>query len=413
MTETLARPSTITAGPAADRHASELLPVAAQIAAQLAATANEREAADAPPRAEIDLLRQAGLLKAPIPVQLGGLGYTWGQIVRLVREIATGDASVAHLFAWHNLNLLGASLAGPQPVWEQLARETAAHGYHWGDVANNLDANVLLTRDGDGYRASGTKSFTTGASIGDRIIVFGSFEGAPQLFVIDGQREGVTFDRGAFDFIGARHTDSGNTTLDNVRVEAGELLGPPPGAVPPGAPLPPVVTLFVVIGQAMLSAVWVGAARGALLDAADYVRTTARPWLHSGLDRAADDPLVIERFGYLDSRLRGAEALVAQAADQNDVALAIGPALTERERGEVAATTYAARVLAGEVALEVTSAVFEVQGARSAHRRYGFDRRWRDVRTQTLHDPAYYKAREVGDLILNDRVPEPDGNKYR
>ena len=61
----------------------------------------------------------------------------------------------------------------------------------------------------------------------------------------------------------------------------------------------------------------------------------------------------------------------------------------------------------------VPSRVYEVQGARSTSRRYDFDRRWRDVRTHILHDPVAYKTREVGDFVLNDTVPEPDGGRYR
>lgn len=44
-------------------------------------------------------------------------------------------------------------------------------------------------------------------------------------------------------------------------------------------------------------------------------------------------------------------------------------------------------------------------GARVTAARYGFDRYWRNVRTHTLHDPAYYKAREVGNFVLNGVIP--------
>jgi alkylation response protein AidB-like acyl-CoA dehydrogenase len=59
------------------------------------------------------------------------------------------------------------------------------------------------------------------------------------------------------------------------------------------------------------------------------------------------------------------------------------------------------------VALDVTARIFELTGARSTAAHHRFDRYWRNVRTHTLHDPVFYKAREVGDFTLNDRVPEP------
>jgi alkylation response protein AidB-like acyl-CoA dehydrogenase len=111
--------------------------------------------------------------------------------------------------------------------------------------------------------------------------------------------------------------------------------------------------------------------------------------------------------------LRAAEALLDRAAEQLQAALTLGPRLPARERGEIAVSVYAAKVQSTRVALDITGRVYEVQGVRSTSRRYDFDRRWRDIRTHTLHDPVVYKTREVGDFILNDTVPEPDGGKYR
>jgi alkylation response protein AidB-like acyl-CoA dehydrogenase len=82
-------------------------------------------------------------------------------------------------------------------------------------------------------------------------------------------------------------------------------------------------------------------------------------------------------------------------------------ALTAQQRGECAALMAAAKVMAGRTALDVTSRIFEVMGARATSERYRFDRFWRNVRTLTLHDPLDYKAREVGDFYLNGRVPTP------
>jgi alkylation response protein AidB-like acyl-CoA dehydrogenase len=66
-----------------------------------------------------------------------------------------------------------------------------------------------------------------------------------------------------------------------------------------------------------------------------------------------------------------------------------------------------AKVAAGRCALDVTSTMFEVMGARATSARYRFDRFWRNARTLTLHDPLDYKVREVGDWVLNERFPEP------
>jgi alkylation response protein AidB-like acyl-CoA dehydrogenase len=44
-------------------------------------------------------------------------------------------------------------------------------------------------------------------------------------------------------------------------------------------------------------------------------------------------------------------------------------------------------------------------GARATASHYRFDRFWRNVRTHTLHDPVFYKAREIGDFALNGHIP--------
>jgi alkylation response protein AidB-like acyl-CoA dehydrogenase len=66
-----------------------------------------------------------------------------------------------------------------------------------------------------------------------------------------------------------------------------------------------------------------------------------------------------------------------------------------------------AKVATGRAALELTSRVFDVMGARATSGRLRFDRFWRNVRTPTLHDPLDYKVREVGDWFVNGRVPTP------
>ncbi len=99
--------------------------------------------------------------------------------------------------------------------------------------------------------------------------------------------------------------------------------------------------------------------------------------------------------------------LADQAAQALDDVWARGHDLTEEERGEAAVKIAAANVFAGNVALEVTSQIFEVMGARSATNENGFDRFWRNVRIHTLHNPAEYKTRNVGTWFLTGDYPEP------
>ncbi len=81
-------------------------------------------------------------------------------------------------------------------------------------------------------------------------------------------------------------------------------------------------------------------------------------------------------------------------------------AITEQERGECGITVAAAKVITAKTALEVTSRVFEMMGARATAGQYRYDRFWRNVRTHTLHDPIDYKIRDIGNWVLNGQLPE-------
>jgi alkylation response protein AidB-like acyl-CoA dehydrogenase len=64
-------------------------------------------------------------------------------------------------------------------------------------------------------------------------------------------------------------------------------------------------------------------------------------------------------------------------------------------------------VVTTHTALDTTSTVFELTGARATAAGTGLDRFWRDARTLTLHDPVAYKATEVGDHLLTGSYPTP------
>ncbi len=159
--------------------------------------------------------------------------------------------------------------------------------------------------------------------------------------------------------------------------------------------------------QSVLLNVFIGSAQGALHAARDYTVTTSRPWLHSGVEKHTDDPWVQRTYGDLVLRTQAATLLADKALQAIDAAFARGRDLTEAERGEAAVTVAAANAHAGAVALDVTSTVFEVMGARASAASYGFDRFWRNVRTHTLHNPAEYKIRNVGTWFLTGAYPQP------
>jgi alkylation response protein AidB-like acyl-CoA dehydrogenase len=215
---------------------------------------------------------------------------------------------------------------------------------------------------------------------------------------IPADRSGITI-ADDWDGIGQRQTGSGRVLYKDVSITDGEIL--------PERPMDAISLLAPQQQQSVLLNVFIGTAQGALIAARDYTITKSRPWIYSGVDRHSDDPWIKRQYGELWVKVQAATALADRAAAAIDAAYARGRALTAEERGETAIAVASANVLAGKVALEVTSEIFEVMGARSAVRAYGFDRFWRNVRIHTLHNPAEYKTRNVGSWFLTGDYPEP------
>jgi alkylation response protein AidB-like acyl-CoA dehydrogenase len=145
-----------------------------------------------------------------------------------------------------------------------------------------------------------------------------------------------------------------------------------------------------------------------LAEANEDVHAKAKPWQTSGVAQASEDPHVLELYGSPYSDVCASVALAEAVATEIEAAIQRGAALDPEQRTAAAVAVYAAKVNSTKVALEVTSRIFDLMGARATSARYGFDRFWRNVRGHTLHDPVACKAREVGTFALNGRItPDP------
>jgi alkylation response protein AidB-like acyl-CoA dehydrogenase len=383
----------------------EALKVAKTLAADFAKTANERDRSGGTPTRERDLIKESGLLNFFIAKEHGGAGGTWKQLITIFGEFARVDSSLAHLFAFHNYQLATVRLYGTKEQWTKLHRDTAARGWFWANALNQLKRDVIATRQKDGsYLWNGVKNFATGSKGSDYITITGSdenAEGKTLVAAIPTARSGIAIE-GDWDNIGQRQTDSGKLIFRDVRVEENEILRNP------GPLSTPFASSRCLVGQLFFGNLFLGIAQGAFAAAIDHVRgKESRAWFASLAPTAQKDPLLLRRLGDLWARLEGAAALVDRANDLIDPFWAKGEQVTERDRGEFAIEIAKARVAATQAGLEVTSGIFDALGSRATTRDLGFDRFWRNVRTQTLHDPIDYKLVEIGDFVLNGDLPVP------
>ena len=378
---------------------------AAEVAARLRATAVERERQGKAPRGEVALLRHAGLLTLLNPVEFGGGGASFADAFHVVRIIAQADASIAQILSYHYLLSHSAFWRATPEQAERLIRASVAGQWFWGGASNPRDPLTVLTPDGDGLRLNGRKTFASNASLADRITLRAALGDAVVLLAVPGESEGITHGND-WDAFGQRLTESGSVEFRDVRIEREHILGPLPPSV--AVELPALTTLVVPIHQLLFVNFYLGTAEGALQEASAYIHSTAQPWQTSGVAAASEDPYVLALYGELHSDLRASLALADVAAAEVERAIRRGNDLDPQERAAAAATVYAAKVNSTRVALDITSRVFDLMGARATSARYGFDRFWRNIRTHSLHDPVAYKAREVGNFALNGRItPDP------
>ena len=379
------------------------LQTARELASEFAHSAVERDERGGTPIAQRDALRASGLLALSIPVQFGGLGASWSETFEVVREFARVDSSIAHVFGFHHLMLATVRLFARPEQWQPWFELTARKNWFWGNALNPLDTRTTV-RNFAGWREfSGKKSFCSGASDSQMLIasaVDESAGGKLLIAAIPSSRTGITL-HDDWDNMGQRQTDSGSAHFDAVRVERHELL------LEPGPLSSPFAALRPLIAQLLFANLFVGVAEGALDEARRFTREQSRPWFRSPAASASEDPYILRHYGEFYAGLEASRALVERAAERLDHAWLKGEALPAQERAELAVAVGAAKVVSSRNGLDLCSRLFEVSGARATHAALGLDRFWRNLRTQTLHDPLDYRLHELGDWLLNARAPTP------
>lgn len=377
--------------------------IARELAQVFAKTAVARDKQGGTAKAERDLIRRSGLLRLIVPVEQGGWGGAWPEALDTVRILARADGSLGHLYGFHHLLLATLRLFGAEEQWSRWFAETTRNDWFWGNALNPLDRrSTIVPRGGGEYVINGTKSFCSGASDSDMLVVSAIRPGESRLVVaaIPTSRSGIRVNDD-WDNMGQRQTDSGSVVFQDVVVLESEILQSP-------GPLGSVfASLRSCIAQLVLANVYLGITEGAFEAARDFTRTEARAWHTSGVDTPTRDPYVLERYGEFHVELEAARLLTDRAALLLDEAWRLGDALEPRQRAEVAVAIAAAKVKTTRVGLELSSRVFEVMGPRATTARLGSDRFWRNLRTHTLHDPVDYKLRDLGAWALNEESPVP------
>ena len=213
-----------------------------KLAEHLRGDAAERDRAGAEPTREVALLKESGLLTPADPRRPRRAGESWLAANQVTRIVAAADANVGHLLGYHYLQLWRGELFDRPDLVTRLQRETVTGNHFWAGVSNPLDAALELTPVDGGFRVNGRKTFATGASVADRLVVSATRTDNDEklTFALDGKARGIRY-LGDWDNIGQRLTASGGVEFTDVFVPADDVLG-----VQPDEHQPPRLSLAAI-----------------------------------------------------------------------------------------------------------------------------------------------------------------------
>ncbi len=385
--------------------AGRAVEVAGALAAQFARGAARRDAERILPVAELDQLSAAGLLAITVPAAYGGAGLSTATVVEVLRVLSVADPNIGQIPQSHFAYVNQLRYEGKAEQRARLFAEVR-RGKRFGNAQSEAgtrhvrDIRTTLVPDGPGrWLLNGRKFYATGALVADWIPVLAHLDLDGPLHVAWVRQNAAGVDViDDWNGLGQRTTASGSVVLTDVAVTDEWIT---PFAATFERP-----QAYGAFAQVLHAAIDAGIARAAVSEAAQFVRTTSRPYPDAAVDRAQDDPLVVQAFGELELSVRAAEALLAEAARIVDRADA------DRSATATAAASLAvaaARAATATAAVQASSRLFEVAGTRSAAAELNLDRHWRNARTHTLHDPAAWKIQHLGRWALGGVLPPNHG----
>ncbi|WP_181703093.1 acyl-CoA dehydrogenase family protein [Chthonobacter albigriseus] len=341
---------------------------ARRLAPAFADRAAEADETDAFVAANYDLLKEAGLMEAGVPVELGGRGADVAELADMLRVIAHSCGSTALAFAMHTHQVAipawrwrHQKVAAVEPLLRRIAAERlvllSSGGSDW--IAGSGEA----TKVENGYAITARKLFTSGAERGDllmtgavlraedgsaKVIHFAAPMKSPAVRILD-----------TWHTLGMRGTGSNDVVIENLFVpDAGVSFSRDAGK------WHPVFHIIATIAFPLVYAAYLGVAESAR----DIAVAMAR--------RKPATPDAIDLAGRMDTALRAAQ--MAHRWMLDTVA-----------RNEPSADTVnevmIGRTLVADNAIRAVELAMQLAGGASFYRGNALERRFRDIQGARFH----------------------------
>ena len=325
-------------------------------------------------------LHREGLLGLVVPEEYGGLGASWREYVRILKEMGKYCGSTALTFNMHSsvVRILSAMASSEQK--DRYFAEVVERGRYFATLGSEpatsfrgtFTFQTFATPVAGGYRIDGHKHFCSLAGHASYYFVWALLEGAADVeqglinLMVAADNPGARIEP-TWDTMAMRATRSDSIYFERCFVPAADVIGRP------GDVLRKRLTDTFVLGYA---ATYLGIAAAALEYAGDYARRQTflpdpRPIAHHAV--------VQRRIGEMHALVTAADLALERAAELRD-----DPTANPRERS---LWTNQAKYLAGEAAYQVTDKALLLVGGRGISRRQPLERYVRDARASHVMPP--------------------------
>ena len=374
------------------------------IFARIAEGAVERERSRSLPHEQIKWLKEAGFGAVRVPQAYGGAGASLPQLFQLLIELAEADSSVPQALRGHFAfveDRLNAHASAPQDKWFKRFVAGELVGNAWTEVGAVKIGDVITRvsqKDGR-WVVNGHKYYSTGSIFADWIDLFAQRDdnGRNVIAAVSTHQSGVQ-QSDDWDGFGQRTTGSGTSVFTDAVVEEENILD--------------FDTRFkyqTAFYQLVLIAVLAGSGRAALRDFSHEVRQRTRIFSTGNAPRVSQDPQVLQVIGKASAQAYAAEATALRAAipAQRAYEARFGNDAAAEHAANVAAELESAQaqVVIADLALRITTDLFNTLGASATSEKKQLDRHWRNARTAASHNPLIYKERIIGDWEVNGSEP--------
>jgi alkylation response protein AidB-like acyl-CoA dehydrogenase len=320
-------------------------------------------------RAIVGRLAEVGYLGAALPEEYGGMGLDTVSYALVTEELGRADSSVRGIVSV-NVGLVGKTVArwgSEEQKNEWLPRLSSGEAlgcYALTEPGAGSDPGGLATRaerDGDGWTISGSKIFITLGTWAGLALVFARTGEGITCFLVPTDVEGFSAQplKGK---LGLRAQDTGELSLDGVRVPAEDVLGAEGEGMK-------VALSALDNGRISLAAGCVGIAQGCLEACLAYAR-----------DR--------RQFGRSIASFQLVQELLAEIAVETEAArlLTWRAALAADSGQRHTLESSIAKYYASEAAVRAANAAVQIHGGYGYVDEYPVGKYLRDARVTTLYE---------------------------